>query len=55
MLAGVSQTFKATEKVTITTTNAGSVRVTFNGQDVGTLGKDGEEIKKDFSKGMQVK
>jgi hypothetical protein len=55
MIAGVSQTFKATDKITITTNNAGSIRVSYNGQDVGVLGKDGEQIRREFVKGMQIK
>jgi len=55
VLAGVSQTYKASQKITVTTNNAGSVRVAYNGQDVGSLGKEGETVKKDFTKGMQIK
>jgi transcriptional regulator with XRE-family HTH domain len=55
MVAGVSQTYKGNDKITITTNNAGSVRATYNGQDIGVLGKDGEQVKRDFIKGMQIK
>ena len=55
MLAGVTQTYKAAEKIVLTTANAGSVKAIVNGQDVGVLGKDGENIKREFTKGMSIK
>lgn len=55
MVAGVNQTFKANEKISITTNNAGSVKATFNGQEIGILGKDNEQVKRDFTKGMEIK
>lgn len=55
MLAGVTQTYKANDKISITTNNGGSVRATYNGQDIGALGKDAEQAKRDFVKGMQIK
>jgi cytoskeletal protein RodZ len=55
MLAGVSQTYKATDKIVLTTNNGGSVRATVNGQDVGNLGKDGESVNREFTKGMQIR
>ncbi len=53
MLAGVTQTYKANEKITVTTNNGGSVNVTLNGKNIGVLGADGEEInQKEFTKNM---
>ncbi len=42
MLPGTSQSFEATESIVLTTGNAGSTQVTFNGKNVGKLGKPGE-------------
>jgi hypothetical protein len=55
MLAGVSQVYKGTSKITVTTNNGGSVRASYNGQDVGILGKEGEQVKRDFVSGMTIK
>lgn len=53
MLAGVTQTYKANEKITITTNNGGSVNVILNGKDLGAIGTDGEQInQKEFTKNM---
>lgn len=46
---GFSQTFEAKEKITIYTGNAGAVSVEINGQDVGTLGENGEVLTRDFN------
>jgi cytoskeletal protein RodZ len=46
---GFSQTFEAEEKITIYTGNAGAVSVEINGQDVGTLGENGEVLTRDFN------
>lgn len=54
VLAGVTQTYRANEKITITTNNGASVKATFNGQEVGLLGKKDEQVKRDFIKGMQI-
>lgn len=55
MVAGVTQTYKANDKITLTANNGASVSVTFNGQKVGTLGKENEQVKRDFVKGMEIK
>ncbi|PIZ01179.1 hypothetical protein COY62_00070 [bacterium (Candidatus Howlettbacteria) CG_4_10_14_0_8_um_filter_40_9] len=56
MLSGSSRVFKGTNKVVITTKNAGSTNVTFNGKDIGPLGKEGETVKnREFTKDMQVR
>lgn len=56
MLSGSSRVFKGAEKVTLTTKNAGSTNVTFNGKDVGALGREGEKITdREFTKDMQIK
>jgi len=55
MLAGVTQTYKGTGTIKITTTDGGSVTATVNGQDIGKLGKDNEAVTRDFNKGMQIK
>ncbi|MFA5197397.1 MAG: helix-turn-helix domain-containing protein [Patescibacteria group bacterium] len=55
ILPGVSQTYKAAEKITVSTNNGGSVRAVVNGQDIGALGKDNETVKREFVKGMQIK
>lgn len=52
MLPGSSQAIKAKEKIVITASDGGSVRVKLNGKDLGALGKTGEKIKeKEFNKG----
>ena len=55
MLAGVTQTYKGTDSVKVTTTDGGSVHVTFNGQDAGLMGKDNVSATRDFVKGMTIK
>ncbi len=50
MLPGSSQLIRASEKITITASDGGSLRITLNGKDLGTLGKDGEKVeKKEFN------
>ena len=46
---GFTQTFEADEEITIYTGNAGAVSVEINGQDVGTLGENGEVLTRDFN------
>lgn len=55
MLAGVSQTYKATEKIKITTSDGGSVAAVISGQDIGKIGKDNETVNREFTKGMIIK
>ena len=56
MLSGSSRTFKGKDKIVLTTKNAGSTNITFNGKDIGILGKEGETVKnREFTKDMQVK
>lgn len=51
MLPGSSQLLAANEKIVITASDGGSVRVKLNGKDLGTLGKAGEKIKaREFNK-----
>lgn len=51
MLPGSSQVLRAKEKIVISATDGGSIRVTLNGKDLGTLGKTGEKItNKTFTK-----
>lgn len=45
MLRGATMKFQAQNKILLTTGNAGSTRVTWNGEDLGILGKDGEVIR----------
>jgi cytoskeletal protein RodZ len=52
MLPGSSQKIIAKEKIVITTSDGGSVRVTLNGKDLGLIGASGEKIKaKEYNKG----
>lgn len=46
---GFSQTFKAKQKLTIATGNAGAVQVEVNGQKVGALGDMGEVLTKTYT------
>ena len=46
---GFSQTFEASQEVTLTTGNAGAVRVEVNGQSVGVLGGDGEVLTRSWT------
>jgi len=55
MLAGVTQTYKATNKIKITTNDGGTVNVVVSGQDIGKIGKDGEAANREFIKGMTIK
>ena len=55
MSAGITQTYKAAEKIVITTNNGGSVKVIYNNKDVGAIGKDNEAVKREFVKGMTIK
>jgi len=55
MLAGVTLTYKGTDKITVYTTDAGSVQAEYNSQSIGAIGKSGETVTRDFVKGMQVK
>lgn len=51
MLPGSSQDITAKEKIVITASDGGSVRVTLNGKDLGLLGANGEKINdKEFNK-----
>lgn len=45
MLQGSQKLVSATEKLVLTTGNAGSTRVKLNGKDLGILGKEGEVIR----------
>lgn len=55
MLAGVTQTYKATDKIKITTNDGGAVAAVVAGQDIGKLGKDSEPVNREFTKGMIIK
>ncbi len=46
---GFSQTFEAKRRVVVFTGNAGAVRVSLNGQDLGALGQDGQVLKKVYT------
>jgi len=55
MLPGAYQTFKAQNYFTLTTRNAGSVEVIFNGKNIGKLGQEGESVKNlRFDKNMKI-
>ena len=43
------RTFKAKNLIRVRSGNAGSTKVILNGEDIGSLGKEGEEIEKEFS------
>lgn len=45
MLPGTNQVFSANDYISLTTRNAGSVEVIFNGKNLGKLGTEGEVIK----------
>lgn len=50
MLPGSSQIFRANQKISISASDGGSVRVILNGKDLGLLGKSGEKVKsKEFT------
>lgn len=55
MLAGVTQIYKATDKIKITTNDGGAVDAFVNGQDIGKIGKDNEAVNREFTKGMIIK
>ena len=55
MLAGVSQTYKAADKIKIITSDGGSISAIVAGQDIGKIGKDGEAVNREFTKGMIIK
>lgn len=46
---GFSRAFEAKRRVVILTGNAGAVRVSLNGQSMGTLGEDGQVLKKVYT------
>jgi cytoskeletal protein RodZ len=51
MLSGATQTLRASNSITISTSNGGSVRVELNGEDLGLLGEDGERVdNKEFTR-----
>ncbi len=54
VVPGVTQIYKASSSIKITTTDGGTVQATYNGQKVGTLGKDGESVSREFVKGMKI-
>jgi cytoskeletal protein RodZ len=54
MLAGVTQTYRATDKIKIITNDGGSVSATVDGQDIGKIGADNEAVNREFSKGMTI-
>ncbi|TSA46586.1 DUF4115 domain-containing protein [bacterium] len=45
MLPDAKKLITATEKIVLSTSNAGSTRVKLNGKDLGVMGKDGEIVK----------
>jgi hypothetical protein len=54
MLPGSSKTVAATESVLLTSANAGSTKVIYNGKDLGKLGRETEVIRNvEFSSAMQ--
>jgi cytoskeletal protein RodZ len=55
MLAGVTQTYKATEKIKISTNDGGSVSASISGQDIGKIGKDNQAVNIEYTKGMIIK
>ena len=48
MSEGQIQDIKATQSIQLNLGNAGVVNITLNGQDLGTMGKQGQVVKKDF-------
>ncbi len=54
VVAGVTQTYKGKNSIKITTTDGGTVSATYNGQNVGSLGKDGETVTREFVKDMKI-
>lgn len=47
---GFSQTFEASNAITVSTGNAGATQVEFNGQDVGALGSYGQTVTRTFTR-----
>jgi cytoskeletal protein RodZ len=45
MLSGVTKTISAKNEIVLTTANAGSTKVIYNGKDLGLLGREGEVIR----------
>lgn len=45
LMPGFTEKFAAKEKISLSVGNAGSVRVIFNGKDLGILGKEGETLR----------
>jgi hypothetical protein len=46
---GFSQTFEGQRVVTVSTANAGAVEVEVNGQELGSLGRYGQPVTRDFT------
>jgi hypothetical protein len=46
---GFSQAFEGEEVVTVSTTNAGAVEATVDGEDLGRLGYFGQPLTRDFT------
>ncbi|MCT9932873.1 helix-turn-helix domain-containing protein [Planotetraspora sp. A-T 1434] len=49
---GKSSTWSAEDRLRVTIGDAGAVRLEVNGKDVGTLGKDGQTVKRSFGAGI---
>jgi len=45
MLAGSTKTVSAAEEILLTSANAGSTKVTYNGKELGVMGREGEVIR----------
>ncbi len=45
MLTGVTKTISAKSEIVLTTANAGSTKIIYNGKDLGVLGREGEVIR----------
>ncbi|MFA4880180.1 MAG: RodZ domain-containing protein [Candidatus Doudnabacteria bacterium] len=55
MLPETSREFKARDKITITSGRAGNTYIVFNGQDLGSLGEDGDVVRNvEFTKDLKV-
>lgn len=56
MLAGSSKIISASSEILLTTSNAGSTKVVFNGKDLGVLGREGEVLRQlEFNQNSQPK
>jgi cytoskeletal protein RodZ len=56
MLAGSNKTVSAGSEILLTTSNAGSTKVVFNGKDLGVLGREGEVLRQlEFNQNSQPK